>query len=382
MDSLHQRLIQWMAFAIHSDNTRLNFIPEADWHDLYKIIFEQGMGMILFPVASRLPEESRPDPKLFGSWKKQVLFAATMQLYKVQQLKDILETFKLAGIPVIVFKGPAIARFYDKPECRLMSDVDILVESKDKFHAQKEIENMGYTLVIGEDDHPMHCGYHKKGSLNIELHNSLLHPGFLGLRQVDGWYRHIWEYSRVISTNGLEFRAMAVEDELINQLLHFATHLIYAGARMKHLYDIALTINNCENDLDWQYIKDTLKTIKLLKFGTLVFTICQKYLHVIIPEDMITPIKGITVDEFLDRFLTKYSIEKEPGDQKGWKMISWRLPVLCKYSIMLPFALLIEVFVQIGIHKGKVLFSLHNSWNNIKIFRSKTRTLKSLGLQG
>ena len=178
MDSMQYKLIEWMAAVLHEDNSKLAPVEPAEWRTLFQEIFKQGLSPICFPLVHTIPEENKPAPGILSFWKRQALYSATLQLHKTEELKGILDVFRDGRIPAIVFKGPAIARFYNYPEYRPMSDVDILVRDRDNTRAHREILSMGYALKAGGDDHPVHCEYQKEGSLCIELHRSLLHPGF------------------------------------------------------------------------------------------------------------------------------------------------------------------------------------------------------------
>lgn len=379
INTIQKQFMEWIGAVLNDDNDGMQSIDILDWPDYFKLMLEQGLYFTLFPVINHLPDHKKPDKALLNDYKKLIIPRVSIQIQYLQNIKQIIGLFKSADIPVIVFKGPSIARFYDEPEYRMMSDLDILVKAEDKIRAQQLIETMGYKIEIKEDDHPMHCGYRKKGAIFIELHTSLLHPGYLGSRRVMEWYSHIWECSKFVSFEGMAFLAMAEEDELINQILHFATHLIYAGAKMKHLYDMALLIKKCEDTLDWQYILNTLKTTNLLVLGRLIFTISMKYFHINIPSALIDE-QTINVDLFIGKFLNEYSMEKEEGDQKGWRAISWRFPLICKYKALLPVAWIIEVILQLSIHKGKIFLCIKKSIKNIKVFLNKAKMLKELGL--
>ncbi len=379
MDNMQYKLIEWMAAALHEDNSRLEPVEPEEWPAFFQETYKQGLSFLFFPLAHTLPEENKPPPEVLSFWKRQVLYSATVQLHKLKQLKGIIDIFRKDGIPAIVFKGPAIARFYNQPEYRPMSDVDVLVQDRDKQRAHLEILSRGYVLKEGEASHPVHFEYRKEGSLHIELHHSLLHPGILGARQVEEWYGHIWKHARTICFNELEFMAMAEEDELINQILHLATHMIYFGALLKHIYDIAVILHRCKK-MNWLYIRETLRTLKLFKFAGLVFLTCNHYFGLDVPEGMVSD-GEMGPEEFLDDFFEKYSMEKEPGEKRGWRAISWNLPVLCRHpAVMLPVIWAIEVFLQIEIHKGNILLSIGKSWKNVGAFRSRVRMLKDLGL--
>lgn len=380
MNKIQNIMMELIKISLNPELEKNTRISKNEWPELYKIIIQQRVALTLFPLLDLLAYQDRPDDLLYKQWKNQVLFATAMQFRKIQQLKAIMNVFRSVGLPFILLKGLAIARFYNQPEYRLMSDLDILVENKYIPLARKTIESMEYNLRGNKKNHPFHYGYDKPGELYIELHHSLLEPGILGWRKMDGWYEHIWQHRKNVSFDGIEFSVMAEEDQIIHQILHFATHMIHAGARMSHIYDIALIIKRCGKDLDWQYMINTMETMQLLKLGLLIFNICYTYFQISIPDWLINQ-KVIYPEDFIERFLDEYSVQKEGSDKSTWdRLVAWNHPFVCKSILAIPLVCIIEFTVQLIKNRRTVRDSMVMTHNNIKVFLDTTRTLRILRL--
>jgi hypothetical protein len=381
MNNVQSSLIKLSGLSLGTEKIVINKEIILDWKLLYETAVEQGMAERIFPVIEKLPDDIKPDSAIFKNWAQVVRRLIFQRMIYTQQIYLILANFNKDNIPIIMLKGLSIARFYEKPEYRTMSDLDILVEDKFINKAQRAIESMGYIIDGNEESSPLHFAYKKTGSLCIELHCGLVHSEFLGRRQTNNWYQHIWEYRQTIISEGITFSAMSVEDELINQIVHFATHMVYFGTQLKHLYDIALIIKVCDVDLDWDYIETTLVEIGFYEFSKLLFDVCVRLFQVNVPSHMVN-VRYITSDQFIDDFLNYYSVEKTIGDSKGWLTIVCRFPSFYKYPCLFPLACIIEYLAQLKIHKIKILFVLRNSRRNIKIFSKKIRILRNFGLNG
>lgn len=378
MNKTQTTLLRLIKNLLISDDEQL-VIQKSEWRELYSLIIQQNLVSILYPVINRLPKESQPEPALQENWKNNLLFFAGLQIRHMQQMKIILDQFDNAKVPVIVIKGPAIARFYEYPECRFMSDLDVLIEDKYMPLAQRSVEAMGYQFVVEEENHPMHKAYFKDGQMLIELHYSLLEPGILGWRDMRKWYGHIWENKEDIIFEGLNFSVMPKEDELINQVLHMATHMFHGGSSIRHLYDIALFINHCGQELDWNYVEDTMKDIRLLQFGKIVYSTCHDYFGIHIPEHMKTA-KGMTSEQFMERFVNEYCVNKKTAHQRVWQRLAWKMPVLCRSLITLPIVYVLEYWVQLTKHKRNPCSSMVATYYNMQIFADRVRTLRMLGM--
>lgn len=379
MNKYQIKLVELIKSELNPDTIKNLSIVKKDWPEMYSLIIQQGLVSVLYPVMNLLGEDVKPEPTLGENWKYNVLINATHQLRRIQQLNSIVEQFDAAELPIIVIKGPAIARFYDNPECRSMSDLDILVEDKYLTQARQIIESMGYELVIDQDDPSMHYGYKKPGHLYIELHYGLMEPSTLGWRDLNQWYRHIWENRKMITFEDVEISVMAEEDEIINQVVHLAIHMLYGGVRMKHLYDIALLIKSCRTELDWDYIGAMLKGIKLLQFGRLVFTTCNDFLGTEIPEQIKTN-KGMTSEQFIDIFLNKYCIKRTVKNQRVWRWLACKKPALYRSLMTLPIIYVLEYWVHLTKFKRNPWSSLVATNYNIKIFADRVRTQQILGM--
>lgn len=379
MNNLQNMLLELIKIALNPEDKSSIVLHESEWPELYKLISEQGMGSILFPIISILPETSKPNRILYDQWKNQILFAAVSQLSRIQRLKRIVDNLNSVNLPFIVLKGPAIARFYDRPEYRIMGDLDILVEDKDMVLAQQTIELMGYTLLKDEDDHPFHLVYGKQGDLPIELHYSLYVPGILGHMKMNDWYRHIWRNRKLISFNGIEFYVMAEEDELINQILHFARHMLGQSAKMKNIYDTALIIRHCDKQLDWKYIMKEMEHIQILRFGTLIFSIFNKFFN--INTDRLLNQTGMSPEVFLDKFLNYFSVEIGT-EFNTWYALITHVPFFCRSLLTLPVVYIIDFMAQLIKNKRTIKDSLLVTSYNMKLFASKVQTITIIGLTG
>jgi hypothetical protein len=386
LNTYEYKLFEWMAATLSNKSISAS-IPEAEWQSFYDKIVENRLEYILFPIVHDMAQDSFLR-KTCNIWKQELIQQSVLRITNIEKVTELIQTFKDNEIPLIIIKGPAIARLYNSMQCRTMGDLDILVKNKDTGQARKIIEKMGYHYNRNEHqkEHPVHWGYKKADGLYLELHRSLLNPSFLGKRATDHWYKSIWDNCQILNYEEIHFMAMSSEDELINQILHFATHLVYGSVKIRNIYDIALLIKKFGEDIKWEYIKEILTELGIETFSQLVFSICNKYLDVEVPGQMLIasdcdipkskPYKDyITEDQFLEKFVFSNKATK-----KGWRVVSSKYPYLCKHKLGIPIVLIIEFYFELKRNKGHIIASFFNSISNTKDFRYTGQILKKLGL--
>ncbi len=372
------RILEWMSATL--TNEPVADISEDEWPVFSRAALSHNLTNILFPVIHKTVQY-KPD-EIYSLWKSRLLQETLYRLNTVYKIDEIVQSFKENNLQLIIIKGPALARLYNPNQCRSMGDLDILVRSDETDRAKKLLESMGYSYQEDEDEgeHPVHWAYTRLGGLYVELHRTLLNPMFLGKRSTQRWMKSIWDNSRISNYEGIEFRALSAEDELINQILHLATHLVYGSAKIKNIYDIALLIKSNNSDLNWCYVNEILSELRLSVFSKLIFRICNKYLASEIPDYLLMSgnnmKKHISPEEFLERFI----FLTDKVNLKGWRVISWEHPYLCKHQALMPLILIIEFYFEMKKSGGKLKDSINNSINNTKNFSYTGRSLKRLGL--
>lgn len=377
MNSSQLELIELAMATLHKEKDSSK-IKISDWWQLYKLSIQQGISERLYSIVETLPEGSKPKLMLLEQWKHRVLELFFERLLYVRCVSGILEEFARHDVPVIVLKGLAIARFYDDPEYRNMTDLDLYVQNSDFTKARNVIESMGYSLINPEDYSPLHLEYGKDNFVPIELHRTLVHSGFLGNRDLDNWYRHIWENRQTITSEGLVFLAMSNEDELINQVVHFASHTVYVGTQFKHLYDIALIIFQCNESLDWEYINTTLQTIGFIKFGRLLFGCCHALFGISIPANMVIK-NNATLAQFIEDFMNIYSIPQNATSFVSWEAITCSFPMILEKKIFRPLAYIIIPLIHLKFYG--ITNIVNNTKENLVLFSKKAFVIDRFGLK-
>ncbi len=135
--------------------------------------------------------------------------------------QSLMEKIKDLMPPAIVYKGFWTARFYEKPELRFISDVDLLMRWEDYLRGIEILESMGFqrysdiprTLPRWIRKHLEWETSMRKGLAMVELHIRPFPPYFL---EID--MEHVFRSARPWFGNFLQ---LDVEYNLFLNVLHF-----------------------------------------------------------------------------------------------------------------------------------------------------------------
>ncbi len=135
------------------------YAPPADSGALLRELEEQGVRDLAADVLADRPAIQSAANRMTHFYAVMGEQAAVLQL--------------LSGIPVVVLKGAAAARYYPRPEYRKLGDVDLLIPPAQFNRACAILEQAGYVRYL---DKPRHAGY-RRTLTRFELHRFFTEKG-------------------------------------------------------------------------------------------------------------------------------------------------------------------------------------------------------------
>ena len=180
-----------------------------------------------------------------------------MQMY---ELLAIQEQFEKHQISHMVLKGSRLkTNCYPNPELRNMSDIDVLIKLEQYQTIRQVMKNLGYSEGP-ESDHELI--WRKGNNILVELHKRII-PSYN--KDYYAYFGDGWQLATQ-KTQGKDFAyEMSNNDEFIYLFTHLCKHYRDSGIGLKHLLDIwVYQIKN--KDLDWQYIENEFKKLKIYDF--------------------------------------------------------------------------------------------------------------------
>ncbi|TYP69149.1 nucleotidyltransferase domain-containing protein [Paenibacillus methanolicus] len=379
MTPYQDEIIRMLNRSLHVDaETKPRVEQSADLEALLDAALQEGVGALLFPMLNKTYKESNQKNANWEHIKKKFVDQTLRNLLIMQQIKGVLGAFEHRRLQPLVLKGIAIGRLYPQPEYRPMADLDIFVRPEHWNEARTLLLELGYEQTEPDDYNVLHIEYQKDNSITIELHRNVMHTDYFGNRNHEEWYRRVWARQQQISFKQLSFSAMSPEDELIHQVLHFASHFVYHGTKLRHLFEMALIVKE-HPDLDWNYIADILKLTGFHAFGRLLFSVIHAYFDVSIGRSM-PALSRLETTSFMEDFLEQFSSEQSEGDFACWTRSAAQLRPDYNYKAKQASIWLNTAKVQYRTHHLKLPLILRNLLRNTATINKKCRVIRSYGL--
>lgn len=226
-----------------------NACPSATptrWFQALDLLSAHWIKPLLYWHIRRLPPESAPPEAVVHHLKHafQVSVGACLQMER--QLGEILETFRGHGLPMMVLKGPALARtVYPHPATRPSSDLDLLVRPDHVRTARKLLVGLGYRCLakrfdLARDfykDEIFLKNHGTKDHRQVELHWALHKFGGVTSIDVEPYFEHAME----VSSPPLAFLSMDTVDALIHRAMN---NSYYKSREMRFIW-LADTLYLC-----------------------------------------------------------------------------------------------------------------------------------------
>lgn len=208
-----------------------------------------------------------------------------LNMYYHFELTQVLEALSGAAIPVMVLKGADIAETqYIRPELRHYSDIDLMVHPQDLQATFAIFEQLGYRYYQEYRFEPLsreraafvYMKEHEVGYLLFEIHISP-HSNEMG---VSFDPVQMWQRARPITVASVDVYGMGLEDMLIYLCWHYRSHTF---SRLLWLYDIAVMLIRCGEQLDWVQVRRLARELGLLSTVYYCVLLCQQVFDVALP---------------------------------------------------------------------------------------------------
>lgn len=219
----------------------------------YSILLRHQIVALCYEGAAicGIPKNSPTMNKLFQYNYKNLIKSEGQD----REIANILSVFEENKIDYLPLKGCILKDLYPRRELRQMGDADILVKEKQYKAIKPLVISRGFKEKIGSD----HAYIWYKKELTLELHKRPAPADILEFYDYfgDGW-------SKALHKSGCCY-ALSPEDEYIYIFSHFAKHFYLGGIGYRQAIDLWLFKKNYPQ-LDWNYIEEEIKKLKLFEF--------------------------------------------------------------------------------------------------------------------
>jgi hypothetical protein len=243
---------------------------EIDWDLLLQLSEEHRVIPLLF---KRLKSDHSGfiTEEIFGKFQKSYKEIAKFNFARSTQLIKLISQLQEHNLPVITYKGMALAEFaYKDTTLRQFGDIDLLIHKKDFPKVKEVFMQMGCKPVweLTEKQEKAVLKYYYEypffyGEVNtlVEVHWEFLESFFA----FDIEMKDVWNRSQIVNHYGREIETLSAEDYLVFLCTHGSKHFWY---RLSWICDVAKLIEN--TDIDWdlaQKIANKTGTLRMMRLG-------------------------------------------------------------------------------------------------------------------
>jgi hypothetical protein len=270
-------------------DTRISALlrEEIDWEYLLRTAHRHGVAPLLYWNLDAACPKAVPE-KAFESLRDRFRANSSRNLSLTGELLRILKLFEVHGIPVVPYKGPALAAsVYGNLALREFMDLDILVHRHDVPRAKGILASMGYRarypLTRAQEEIFLrsqfeHIFTRDDGKVVVELHWELTERHFLPFET-----ERLWGRLEPVMLGGKALQTFSPEDMLLILCVHGAKH---AWERLAWICDLAELIRLRQEGIGWEEVLARASALGGERMLLLGLYLASDLLGVTLPKDV------------------------------------------------------------------------------------------------
>ncbi|HET6183394.1 MAG TPA: nucleotidyltransferase family protein [Acetobacteraceae bacterium] len=224
------------------------------------------------------------------------------------ELVRLAEAFAADGIEAVPVRGPLLAiEAYGGLARRELGKLELLIREPDVTAAARILSRLGYA----RDDAGAGGLFRDASGNRAVLHTALAPPGLAGPLALPA----LWARVRTDEVNGVPFRRLAPEDELLLLALHGAARL---WSRLSWAWDLAGFVGG-RSDLDWSVAAERARAEGCARVLLLAATLACAYLGAPVPEHVVRAARARRfIHAMLGRILAQWEANPPRAIAAGW----------------------------------------------------------------
>ena len=258
-------MIYLAACGVNQRKPDIEYLQKMNMEWLYKLCHAHQIdalaGMTIIQAGEEIPKE----------WNEQIGKAIRKNILFDAERAKILQFMEQNEIWYLPLKGIVMKELYPAVGMRQMSDNDILFDEVFADKLQAYMESLGYkSVAFGKGNHDV---YKKAPVYNFEMHRTLYNSG--SSKEVVTYYKRIKE--KLLLNEGSEYGYhFRDEDFYIYMLFHMYKHYSGGGTGIRSLLDLYVFLKKKEAQMDFSYIEQECKLLKLEDFEKQNRELCKK----------------------------------------------------------------------------------------------------------
>ncbi|MBD3241360.1 MAG: hypothetical protein GF331_12290 [Chitinivibrionales bacterium] len=224
----------------------------VDWDKLTARAVRHRVMPLLCRRLKALGDSRVPRTWLAGLWRSYLYNEASV-LRRIRALLPLFEALRTRDVPIVVFKGPALAQLYGGTGMRQYDDLDVLVRPRDFEHAVALVREHGFRPTFDPSPRQLRelIDYHGElpfrgasGSLSLDLHCRLVEHAVSPRFAAHDWLAT----SRPFDLEGALVRALGPAETLLMSCFHGVKH---GWPTISSAVDVAMVMEAEGEKLEW-----------------------------------------------------------------------------------------------------------------------------------
>jgi len=251
--SLPDDFLRYLVFLVRNIPVAPPRRSRDEWQAFHSLLPPHWIYPLIASHLRSWPEECQPPQEIREYLERISLTSTARTLLAGQQIQAVTRAMKEANVPIILLKGPALARtVYPDPSLRQSSDIDMIVQPHTIPAAEAVLEKLGYTCpakifhIYPYADHHEKFFPPKKG-LRLQLHWATANE--FGLFS-DDWLDRAFSRRITVTSGGVSFDTFCPADQLLYLVFHDAFQ--HRTIRLDWIGDIARVMQQIHSRAEWE----------------------------------------------------------------------------------------------------------------------------------
>ena len=260
-----EELVSYLLSCLRGEPVLPPDVSSEEWINLLSALNPHWIIPLLYWQIGKTAPEFHP-PETIRAYMRQTFLRSRVRAFQLEkQLAELLAAFKQEEIPILLLKGPALARsVYPDPATRPASDIDVLVIPEHIAQSRSVLENLGYDcqekrFEVSRDYYCDEKFFHRKKTEEyrmVELHWDL--HRFSGIRREAG-IEELFSNAITITSPSLKFEALHPVDALLHRAMSNA-FIHDHDMRLSWIYDVVFLSRSLKVPEDWNILLE--KSVK------------------------------------------------------------------------------------------------------------------------
>lgn len=266
---------------------------ELDWEYIRSLAGYHGLVPLLYQSLQQTCPQAVPAP-ILSQLQAEFQANALKNLFLTKELLKILTLCQQYEIPVLPYKGPALAALlYGNVALRTFCDLDLLVDKADFFPVISLLKKHGYqsTYPLSPEEEQAYYQLYSEYSLTkqggtvvLDLHHAIAPNYFqFSLELPDFWQHRTW-----VSLAGKKVPQIPVEDLLLLLCLHGCKD---SWRQLKWIGDIAQLLHRFPQ-LDWERVLERAKLLPSQRMLSIGLLLARDLLGISLPAAVVQAIEA------------------------------------------------------------------------------------------